>query len=56
MKSSRYTEHFWGLLQFWRRTERDRLDLIGSAARASHRRNVPTPRLLRLLEDGEESL
>jgi hypothetical protein len=25
-----YTEHFWGLLQFWRRTERDRLDLLGS--------------------------
>jgi hypothetical protein len=22
----RYTEHFWGLLQFWRSTERDRLD------------------------------
>jgi hypothetical protein len=21
-----FTEHFWGLLQFWRRTERDRLD------------------------------
>lgn len=30
-----YTEHFWGLLQFWRRTERDRLDLLGS--------NPPTP-------------
>jgi hypothetical protein len=26
----RFTEHFWGLLQFWRRTERDRLDMIGS--------------------------
>jgi len=26
----RFTEHFWGLLQFWRRTERDRLDLAGS--------------------------
>lgn len=26
----RFTEHFWGLLQFWRQTERDRLDLIGS--------------------------
>ncbi|HEX5672324.1 MAG TPA: hypothetical protein VFY46_06330 [Acidimicrobiia bacterium] len=25
-----YTEHFWGLLQFWRKTERDRLDAIGS--------------------------
>jgi hypothetical protein len=25
-----FTEHFWGLVQFWRRTERDRLDLIGS--------------------------
>lgn len=25
-----YTEHFWGLLQFWRRTERDRLDELGS--------------------------
>jgi hypothetical protein len=25
-----YTEHFWGLLQFWRKTERDRLDLTGS--------------------------
>ena len=25
-----YTEHFWGLLQFWRRTERDRLDILGS--------------------------
>jgi hypothetical protein len=25
-----YTEHFWGLLQFWRKTERDRLDVIGS--------------------------
>ncbi len=23
---SRFTEHFWGLLQFWRKTERDRLD------------------------------
>jgi hypothetical protein len=22
----RFTEHFWGLIQFWRRTERDRLD------------------------------
>ena len=22
----RFTEHFWGLVQFWRRTERDRLD------------------------------
>ena len=21
-----YTEHFWGLLQFWRKTERDRID------------------------------
>ena len=21
-----FTEHFWGLIQFWRRTERDRLD------------------------------
>ncbi len=20
-----YTEHFWGLIQFWRRTEADRL-------------------------------
>jgi hypothetical protein len=26
----RFTEHFWGLLQFWRRTERDRLDRAGS--------------------------
>jgi hypothetical protein len=25
-----FSEHFWGLLQFWRRTERDRLDLLGS--------------------------
>jgi hypothetical protein len=25
-----FTEHFWGLLQFWRRTERDRLDTLGS--------------------------
>ncbi|CAN5224907.1 hypothetical protein BH18ACT5_BH18ACT5_16920 [soil metagenome] len=36
----RFTEHFWGLLQFWRRTERDRLDLIGSEqrdAQAEHR-------------------
>lgn len=24
---SRFTEHFWGLLQFWRKTERDRLDV-----------------------------
>lgn len=22
-----FTEHFWGLLQFWRKTERDRLDM-----------------------------
>lgn len=22
----RFTEHFWGLIQFWRKTERDRLD------------------------------
>jgi hypothetical protein len=21
-----FTEHFWGLIQFWRHTERDRLD------------------------------
>ena len=21
-----FTEHFWGLIQFWRKTERDRLD------------------------------
>lgn len=24
----RFTEHFWGLLQFWRQTERDRLDAV----------------------------
>ena len=23
---NRFTEHFWGLVQFWRRTDRDRLD------------------------------
>lgn len=23
-----FTDHFWGLLQFWRKTERDRLDLL----------------------------
>jgi hypothetical protein len=22
----RFTDHFWGLLEFWRSTERDRLD------------------------------
>ena len=26
----RFTAHFWGLLQFWRKTERDRLDHIGA--------------------------
>jgi hypothetical protein len=25
-----FTEHFWGLIQFWRKTERDRLDLGAS--------------------------
>lgn len=24
----RFTEHFWGLLQFWRKTERDRIDAL----------------------------
>lgn len=24
----RFTEHFWGLIEFWRHTERDRLDLV----------------------------
>lgn len=24
----RFTEHFWGLVQFWRATERERLDLV----------------------------
>ena len=28
-----FTEHFWGLIQFWRKTERDRLDR-GAAAEA----------------------
>jgi hypothetical protein len=29
-----FTEHFWGLVQFWRKTERDRLDRrAGAAAR-----------------------
>ena len=27
----RFTEHFWGLVQFWRRTERDRLDRKAAA-------------------------
>jgi hypothetical protein len=25
-ESDQFTEHFWGLIQFWRKTERDRLD------------------------------
>ncbi|HEY7703237.1 MAG TPA: hypothetical protein VID03_00210 [Acidimicrobiia bacterium] len=25
-----FTDHFWGLVQFWRKTERDRLDAVGS--------------------------
>jgi hypothetical protein len=28
----RFTEHFWGLIQFWRRTEADRLGIAGDAA------------------------
>jgi len=27
----RFTEHFWGLIQFWRKTEADRLGLSGEA-------------------------
>jgi hypothetical protein len=27
-EAERFTEHFWGLLQFWRKTERDRLDQL----------------------------
>ncbi len=27
-----FTEHFWGLIQFWRKTERDRLDPDGDSA------------------------
>lgn len=26
----RFTEHFWGLLEFWRTTERDRIDGLGT--------------------------
>ena len=26
-----FTEHFWGLIQFWRKTERDRLDVANQA-------------------------
>ena len=28
----KFTEHFWGLVQFWRKTERDRLDRRAAAA------------------------
>lgn len=38
----RFTEHFWGLLQFWRRTERHRLDLVGSKPAPE---STPTPKL-----------
>lgn len=31
----RFTEHFWGLIQFWRRTEAERLGRGGDAAGAS---------------------
>ncbi len=27
----RFTDHFWGLLEFWRKTERDRIDGLASA-------------------------
>ena len=31
-----FTEHFWGLIQFWRTTERDRLDLAAQAQVSTH--------------------
>ncbi len=30
----RFTDHFWGLIQFWRKTEADRLGLAGEAESA----------------------
>jgi len=28
----RFTEHFWGLIQFWRKTEADRMNRLGGKA------------------------
>jgi hypothetical protein len=25
----RFTEHFWGMIQFWRKTEADRMGITG---------------------------
>lgn len=52
----RFTEHFWGLLQFWRRTERDRLDIVGSSPIPSSRPTPPLSPLRSGAEGGEEFL
>jgi hypothetical protein len=52
----RFTEHFWGLLQFWRRTERDRLDLLGSLPLSTPIPSDPLHPLPAARESGEEYL
>ena len=37
----KFTEHFWGLVQFWRKTERDRLDRHAGVAAAQSGLVVP---------------
>jgi hypothetical protein len=37
---ARFTEHYWGLLQFWRKTERDRIDAIGKPAPQTEARHA----------------
>ena len=53
-----YTEHFWGLLQFWRRTERDRLDILGSnpSTTGEYSDDYPLSRVTAPSDTGEGSL
>jgi hypothetical protein len=51
----RFTDHFWGLLQFWRQTERDRLDSIGSHPMSEGQGAVYNP-LTAPIAGGEEFL
>jgi hypothetical protein len=49
-----FTEHFWGLLQFWRKTERDRLDLLGSQPSTFAAPEQPLPRTMQVPIEGGE--
>ncbi len=38
-----FTAHFWGLIQFWRKTEVDRLDAVGKPLSADVQQRAPLP-------------